>query len=251
MKFLFSFLVVLFSTIFLFAQNFPKAPNTLVNDYASILSSNEKRLLENKLVAYNDSTSTQIAIAIVEDLQGYDRADFAVNLAKYWGIGGQKNNGALILLSKQERKLYIATGYGLEAKLTDALTKRIQTKYMVPYFKSGNYAQGLNNGIDEIIKVLNGEYKSEPVNKENSIFTTLFFIILVLVIIYLISRNSNGGGGMRNRGLLDNPAMPFIGWGNIGRGGSFFGDSGFGGNSGGFGGFGGGDFGGGGAGSDW
>ncbi len=244
--------VLLIST-YSYAQTLPEKPNRLVNDYAHLLLADEAQSLEQKLVAYNDSTSTQIAIAIIETLDGNERADYTIKLANKWGIGQQgKRNGILIMVAKQERKLFVATGYGLESNLPDAIIKRIEQRYMLPQFKAGNYYQGLNNGIDAMQQALAGQYTAEyDEGKPSGFLTVVFLIVLVIMVILLMKRGNNGGNG--RGGLLNNPALPFIGWGNFSSGGSNWGGGNFGGgsSSGGFGGFGGGSFGGGGAGGDW
>jgi uncharacterized protein len=245
--------VLLIST-YSYAQTLPEKPNRLVNDYAHLLSADEVQSLEQKLVAYNDSTSTQIAIAIIETLDGNERADYTIKLANKWGIGQQgKRNGILIMVAKQERKLFIATGYGVESNLPDAIIKRIEQKYMLPQFKAGNYYQGLNDGIDVMQQALAGEYKAEQHDdgKPSDTMTFIFILLIIFVVILLMKRGNNGGNG--RGGLLNNPALAFIGWGNFSSGGSNWGGGNFGGggSSGGFGGFGGGSFGGGGAGGDW
>lgn len=244
--------ILLIST-YSYAQTLPEKSNRLVNDYAHLLSADEVQRLEQKLVAYNDSTSTQIAIAIIETLDGNERSDYTIKLANKWGIGQKgKRNGILIMLSKQERKVFIATGYGVESNLPDAIIKRIEQRYMIPQFKAGNYYQGLNNGIDVMQQALAGEYKAELRNdsKPSSTTTVIFILIIVFVVILLMKRGNNGGNG--RGGLLNNAALPFI-LGSFSSGRSNLGGSGFGGGggSGGFGGFGGGSFGGGGAGGDW
>src|SRR5262245_4316562 len=103
-----------------FAQNFPAQSNPprLVNDFAGILSSSESETLERKLVAYEDSTSTQIAIVTIETLEGAEVGSYAAELGEKWGIGTKENhNGVIILMAKQERKVTIRTGYGVEEKL--------------------------------------------------------------------------------------------------------------------------------------
>ncbi len=231
------------------AQTLPEKSTKLVNDYAHLLTTEQVTYLEQKLVAYNDSTSTQIAIAIIETLDGNERADYTIKLANKWGIGqAGKRNGILIMVAKQERKLFIATGYGVESNLPDALIKRIEQRYMVPEFKTGNYYQGLVDGTDAMISALNGEFKAMPKNdKPSDSMTFIFIVLIIIVVIALIKGGKNGGGGMRNN------ALPLIGWGSFSSGGSNWGGGNFGGggSSGGFGGFGGGSFGGGGAGSDW
>lgn len=246
------------------AQTFPEKPNQLVNDYTNTLSADEIAALEQKLVAFDDSSSTQIAVVLIRSLEGYDVADYAVRLAETWGIGREgRNNGVLLLASLGDRRVTIQTGYGVEGALPDAITKRIITNEITPYFKQGNYFQGLNQGTDAIIAYTKGEYKNDQPRKLKEKGSSLGFIILIviLVIIFLGKRGGGGGGTViSGRGA----ASPFwwmlmgSGMGHRHRGGGWGGFSGGGGGwgggsggGGGFGGFGGGSFGGGGSSGSW
>lgn len=263
-QYLFTFFcTVLIGSSTIFAQfEIPNPPKkaTSVYDYAEILSSNQRKSLEHKLVRYSDSTSTQIVVITVNTINGEDISMLATEWAHQWGIGQKgKDNGVLILLAKAERKVWIATGYGVEHLLTDALSGRIYRNIMVPNFKKGDFYRGLDQATDAIFQILNGEYQNDsPRERSSSIRKGSKFlpILIFIVILYLISRGNKGG---RNRGrrsgtgsLLDVLILSSMGR----RGG--FGGSGFGGgSSGGFGsggfggGFGGGGFGGGGAGGSW
>lgn len=253
------FLLISLASLTAFTQNFPERPNRLVNDYTSTLSAEQVTALEQKLVAFYDTTSTQIAVVIINSLEGYDVADYAVRLAETWGIGRQgKNNGVLVLASLGDRKITIQTGYGVEGALPDAISKRIITNEITPSFRQGDYYQGLDRGTDAIISYTKGEYKNDaPRNKKRKGGSAGFIIIIVLLIIIFISRRGGGGGTViSGRGA----ASPFwwmlmgsgmgrsrSGWGGFSGGGGGFGSSG----GGGFGGFGGGSFGGGGASGSW
>jgi uncharacterized protein len=254
-------LLFFLSTLFLaplsgLAKEVPPPPNPprLVNDYTGLLSNIEAEALERKLVAYDDSTSTQVAIVIEESLEGDDIFDYSYRLAESWGIGRQgKNNGILIYLAMSDRKLYIQTGYGAESFLTDAMSKRIIDQVIVPNFRQQSYYQGLDRATDIIIKLGSGEYTNEEMGEGEAVpvFVIIVFIILFIVIIILISRGGRGGGGYYRGGRYDSGGGwiimgPGSGGGWSGGGGS----SGWGGG-GGFGGFGGGGFGGGGAGGSW
>lgn len=230
------------------AQEFPAKSNRLVNDYAAVLSAEEVNALESKLVSYNDSTSTQLSIVIVKSLEGYDVSDYAVRLANSWGIGkSDKNNGALILVSMDEKKMSIQTGYGLEGVLPDAICKRIIENEMKPSFKQGDYYSGFDLATTAIFKFAAGEYKADHYKNKKSKLPVGLILILFIAFIALISRSKRyqtiDGKGVRGGGGF---FPPFIGGG--------FGGGGFGGGSsggGGFGGFGGGSFGGGGASGGW
>ena len=249
-----SMLACLLFSLNILAQDFPPqaSPPKLVNDFADLLSSQEESMLETKLVAYNDSTSTQIAVVTITDLAGYDISAYSFELAEKWGIGQKgKNNGLLILVAKKQRKTFIATGYGLEANLTDALCKRIITQEITPYFKQSDFYGGLNNGTTAIAKALLGQFNADEKQHKPSNYGIIFFVFLIIIVlIFLSNRNNGGGGGYRGgygRTFGSGGYFPM----NFGGGSGFGGFGGGSGSSGGFGGFGGGSFGGGGAGGDW
>jgi len=235
------------------AKEVPPAPNPprLVSDFAGILSSDEVQMLEQKLTAYDDSTSTQIAIVIEQTLDGDDVFDYSLRLATAWGIGREgKNNGILIYVAIADRKLWIQTGYGTEGFLPDALAKRIIERIITPNFRSQNYYQGLNMATDAIIQLGNGEYVNEDAGQGGNLPLPVIVIFLVIFILIMIIIGKGGGGGNK-RGRYDSGGGGWIMFGP-GFGGGGGGSSGWGGGGGGgFGGFGGGDFGGGGAGGSW
>lgn len=234
----------------------PDRPNPprLVNDFVGILSRSERDQLEQKLRAYNDSTSTQLTIVIVRTTEPYPIGDFAFRVGRKWGVGQQgKNNGLVLAWATQTRKVYIATGYGLEGAIPDAIAKRIISNTIVPAFKQEQYYQGLDAATTEIIQRAQGEYDAEPRSGDgDGGGGFLLILFIVFVIVFLISRRNRGGGpGNRNRGggffpPVFFPTSTYSGWGGSGGGGW----SGGGGGSD-FGGFGGGSFGGGGAGGDY
>lgn len=245
----------------LLAQTFPEKPIRLVNDYTNTLTASEADALERKLVAFDDSTSTQVAVVLIRSLEGYDVADYAVRLAETWGIGREgKNNGVLLLASLGDRRVTIQTGYGVEGALPDAITKRIITNEITPSFKQGNYFQGLDRGTDAIIAYTKGEYRNDDPRKAGKKGSSIGFIILIIILIIIfLGRRGGGGRGtvISGRGA----ASPFwwmlmgSGMGHRHRGGGWGGFSGggggFRGGGGGFGGFGGGSFGGGGSSGSW
>ncbi len=261
-KYLFFTLVLSFFNNLLFAQTFPQKPDRLVNDYTQTLTASEISQLEQKLVAFNDSTSTQIAVVLIKSLEGYDVADYGVRLAESWGIGGsENNNGVLVLVSIGDRKVTIQTGYGVEGALPDAIARRIIEREITPNFRTGNYFGGLSQGTDAIISYTKGEYKNEaPKEGKRSGNKGIGFIIIIIIIILLAIKGGKGGGSQVIGGR--GGASPFW-WllmgSQLGRGGGGGGFGGFsggsggfgGGGGGGFGGFGGGSFGGGGASGSW
>ena len=254
-------LFLLFSSFFSFAQgDFPEPPNPprLVNDFSNTLSESQKAALENKLVAYNDSTSTQISIVLIRSVGQYDISDYTFQLGEKWGIGRKdKDNGMLILAAMEDRKVFMATGYGLEGAIPDAVAHRIVDNVIVPAFKAEAYYEGLNQATDMVIKLAEGEYDAEDVarkgNSSGAIFFILFFIVMFVIIPLIKNRkdNDNHMGGKSGGIDLFTTMMLANLLGGGGRRGGGFGGGGFGGGGGGFGGFGGGSFGGGGAGGSW
>lgn len=264
MKKIIAFILLVFSTVVLHAQQIPARPNPprLVNDYANLLTADQRETLERKLVAYDDSTSNQIAVVIMESIGDASPGDYATALGREWGVGGKEfNNGVVILITTGgtagKRYVFIAPGYGLESAVPDITAKQIIDNELVPQLREGNYYRGIDHAVDGIIRAAAGEYKA-PEGYENrgtkksgrSIFSVL---IVMFIIIMIIARNSRGGGGggMMSRRGYRRGSSP-IWWFPMGGGGSGGGGwSGGGGGGGGFGGFGGGSFGGGGAGGSW
>lgn len=257
---LFLLFTLFFSSNLLFSQfNIPKVPKfqTSVYDYANILSASEKQQLEDKLVHFSDSTSTQIVIITVTDLNGEDVGVVATNWGHAWGIGQKKeDNGLIILVSKDDRDISIRPGYGLEQYISAGIAGEIIRNHIVPEFKSGNYYNGLNAGTDAIFEVIKGTYKGSRKQNKGSGIPILIFIFFVIILIILISRNK-GGGRNNGTGSFGGPDLMDIiilsSLGRSGGGGSFgSGSSGGGFGGGGFGGgFGGGGFSGGGASGSW
>lgn len=238
----FAFLVWL-APVVLLAQNFPSRPSPprLVNDFVNLLSPAEAQALESKLVAFDDSTSTQIAIVIMKSSGGDAASSYATELAHHWGIGQKgKDNGILIYVALDDREVFIATGYGVEEYINDARAGDVVEYDIKPYFREGHYYEGLNLATDHLIGYLTGTFKRET-RKDSGENFPIFFIILIIVLIILLSGSKGSGGGGRYRRTFGGP--PVIWGGGGGRG--------FSGGGGGFGGFGGGGFGGGGAGGRW
>lgn len=226
-------------------------PNRLVNDYTNTLTSDQQQALENKLVAFDDSTSTQIAVVIIPTLNGEDVADFNVKLGRAWGVGGKEfSNGVVLLIAKGDRKLNIATGYGVEGALPDITAKHIIDDQIVPNFKGNDYYRGIEEGTDAIMQAVKGEYTApEGYHKTSGTSIGKIIFIIIIIIIFLASSNGRRGGGsfMSRRGFAAWTIANML----SGGGGRSSGWSGGGGSSGGFGGFGGGSFGGGGASGSW
>ena len=252
-------IVLLLFTINGFSQfKIPEKPTfqTSVYDYANLLQAHEKAQLEEKLIRYSDSTTTQIVVITVDKIDGQDIGILTPRWAQTWGIGDKdKDNGILILVAKTERKLWIAPGYGVEDRLVAGINGEIIRKIIMPQFKAGNYYAGLDLGADAIFDVLKGKYKGVRKEKTGGDFPIIPILIILFVLVYIIAKNKNNGGNSGGRsGGID--LMDIILLSSLGRnsGGGFGGSSGggFSGGGGGFGGgFGGGGFSGGGAGGDW
>ncbi|WP_264522367.1 TPM domain-containing protein [Flavobacterium sp. N1994] len=252
--------VALFSFLPSFAQfDIPKKPDfqTSVYDYANLLSATEKTQLEEKLIRYSDSTSTQIVVATIESLKGEDIGILTPKWGHEWGVGQAKeDNGVFILVAAKEHKIWISPGYGLEDRLTAGINGEIIRNIIIPEFKAGSYYNGLDKGADALFDVFKGKYKGERKQaKKESNFPIVPIIIIAIVIFIIIAKNRNNGGGSGGRGggmdLVDIILLSSLGRssGGSGFGGGFGGGSSGGGGFGG--GFGGGGFSGGGAGGSW
>ena len=257
-SFLFQILLCFFITQIGFAQfTIPEIPKfqTSVYDYANVLSAGEKSQLEEKLIKYSDSTTTQIVVITIESLKGEDINQLATKWGQTWGLGQAKeDNGVIILLAKNEKKIAIYPGYGLEDRLTAGIGGEIIRNIIIPEFKAGSYYNGLDKGADAIFDVFKGKYKGtrKGDKDDGGGIPIVFFIILFIIILIIISKNNkgNGSGIGRTPSLLDViilSSMGRSGGGGFGgsSGGGFSGGGGFGG------GFGGGGFSGGGSSGSW
>jgi uncharacterized protein len=241
----------------------PEKPDfqTSLYDYANLLDASQKSQLENKLVRYSDSTSTQIVIVTVKTINGENIGLLTPKWAQEWGIGQAKeDNGVLVLLAEKEREIWISPGYGVEDKLTAGVVGELTRKVIIPEFKAGSYYNGLDKGTDAIFQVLNGKFKGERKSDNNGGGAGIIVLLIIgfIILIAILSRRGGGGRGPGGRRGFDGSDLADIiilsslgrGFGGGSSGGSFGG--GFGGGSGGFGGgFGGGGFSGGGAGGSW
>nr|WP_315166692.1 TPM domain-containing protein [uncultured Flavobacterium sp.] len=253
------FVCFLFTQISFAQFDIPEKPafQTSVYDYANVLNANEKAQLEEKLIKYSDSTTTQIVVITIESLKGEDIGILTPKWGQTWGIGGtEKNdNGVIILLAKAEKKIWISAGYGLEDRLTAGIGGEITRNIIIPEFKAGSYYKGLDKGTDAIIDVFKGKYKGERKQTKEKDFPIFPLIVIVVILFVLISRNKNSGGNSGNSNGGGPSLLDVIILSSLGRnsgGGGFGGSSGGGFGGGGFGGgFGGGGFSGGGSGGDW
>ncbi|SUB21860.1 putative transmembrane protein [Pasteurella bettyae] len=259
---------VIFSLIFVsisvWAADFPASPTPFhyVNDYTKTLSENDKNYLENKLIQYSKETSSQISVVIVPTTGEYEVSDYAFALGDKWGIGRKHlNNGVLMLIAKNDHKIFIATGQGLEGALPDAFISQIIRQVMTPNFKQEQYAQGINGALDYIIAASKGEF--DPHKIEESEFEKFIPFLMVLVFILVVffgelrwrrpyvspTNNHQLEQAILQEALRQRRRGNAAGFGTTIGGGSFGGGFGGGGSSGG--GFGGGGFDGGGAGGSW
>jgi uncharacterized protein len=234
------------------AQTFPPLTGRVV-DQANILKPEERTALEAKLKAYEDKTSDQVVVATVSSLEGTSIEDYANRLFRAWQLGQKKNNnGALLLVAPAERKVRIEVGYGLEGALTDALSKVIITTAIAPQFQQGDFADGIDAGIDAILSILSGDAeewqrRAEVREDPSSAMDTIITFLIIAFILFQIFRAMRGGGrpGIHRRRRGSGPWIIPTGGGWSGGGGGWSG-----GGSGGFSG-GGGSSGGGGASGSW
>jgi len=248
------------------AQNYPDKQKRYVHDHAQFLSQQEQNALEKKLAKFNYETTSAVFIVIVPSLDGYDPASYAFGLGNKWGIAQKgKNNGILILVKPKYQnskgEVFIATGYGMEGAVPDAITKRIVNNEILPQFKQGKYYKGLDQATDRIIELTRGEYTADQYREstKGTAGSAIPGIIIFLIVIifsfvgrakrarhYAVGHNVPFWIAM---GMLSSSRGHSGGFGNFSSGGGSFG--GFSGGGGSFGGFGGGSFGGGGAGGSW
>ncbi|MCX8056241.1 MAG: TPM domain-containing protein [Ignavibacteria bacterium] len=242
----------IFFILFLFIQflwaeiEVPTLKN-YVNDFTNTLSEQQIRDLEYRLKTYDDTTSNQIVILIISTLEGEDLFDYSIQVAEKNKIGRKgKDNGILILVVKDERKIRIEVGYGLEGVVPDAVASSIIRNIIAPYFKAGNYYEGLKKGIETIQDAIAGTYQAEPrEDTKIGFLTALAILVFIIVFFSIVSRigGTSKGGWIYYGG----------GWHSFPRRSSWGGFGGFGGGGFGGGGFrgGGGSFGGGGASGSW
>lgn len=262
MKNYISNILLLFLTIQVaFGQELPPPPNKLVTDETGTLSSEQLNYLEQKLVSYDDTTSTQIALYITNDLQGYDISDFAQRVGQHWGVGqANKGNGVMIVLRPKTARakglVWVSVGYGLEPYIPDITANHISDFEMIPRFKSNDYFGGLDAGIDVVMSLASGHFTADEYENSNRTggWGSLVPIIIILIVVFLMRRSRSGTYAAGNSSLPFWTALwlgSSMGRGHGGSWGNFNSGSGGFGGGGGFGGFGGGGFGGGGAGGSW
>ncbi len=244
MRKIFLILVFLILPFLGYAQNVPQ-PVGWVNDFANVIDKGNADKLSSLIEEVEQKTTTEIAVVTVDSIASYDEKEYARLLFDNWKPGKKgKDNGVLVLLAVKERRWRIETGYGVEGILPDGLCGEIGRNYMVPYFKAGNYGEGLYQGIRAIANIIAkdahvtlaalGNFEEIAPEKQSSTIPNSLAMVIIFIVIVLFIVISNLGA-YRNRYY----------------GGGYYGGSwggGFGGGGGGFGGFGGGGGGGGGAG---
>ena len=264
-------MVAVFLTVALSSSTMP-AKDRLVNDFAGVLSTEQISALESRLVAFADSTSNQILVAVYPELENDDEAAMAYKIGEQMGVGQGKYNNGVVMLVKAKmnhsdfRAAFIATGYGVEGALPDALCSRIVREHMIPFLKQDNYYQAIESGLNAIMPILAGEISTDEFadrqEDDGAVATAVIFMVLFIFFIIILIKgsknnddNGKGGGGRKMSTLEKLLLLDMLsgrsgrsgrgGFGGFGRGGF---SGGFGGGHGGFGGFGGGHFGGGGGG---
>jgi uncharacterized protein len=258
----FLFFLVLAGSVF--AQSFPAPSNPprLVNDLTGVLDENTRNQMEQTLVQFSNETSTQIAVAILDDLSGYDVSDYTFRLAESWGIGQKgKNNGILVLIKpksgREKGEAFIAVGYGLEGVVPDAVARRIVNNEMIPRFRENDYTGGLQAGLGVLMQITRGEFTGEKylANTGGSPAKGgIIFLLLIVGVVFILIKGQRAQSSAIGHSLPFWVMLSMLGSGSShsGRWDNFSsGSGGFGGGGGGFGGFGGGSFGGGGAGGSW
>jgi uncharacterized protein len=229
-------------------------------DGANLIAPEARQRIEGKLKAHEDKTSDQLVVATVPSLQGVTIEDYANGLFRFWKLGEAKtNNGVLLLVAPNERKVRIEVGYGLEGALTDALSKIIITTAVAPKFKAGDFAGGIEGGVDGILSILAGDaeewQRRASVRSDDTsvveVIAIVFVMLMVFVLIAAFMNEFRGTSGARRHRLRNGRWVTLpqnSGWstGSGSGGGWSSGSSSGGGFSGG-----GGSSGGGGASGDW
>lgn len=257
-KSLFTFFLLL--TFLISQAGIPTKPNPprLVNDLAGIFTKQQVSQLEKDLVNFSKSTTTQIVVVTVKSLEGYDKASFTYEIGEKWGVGDKKfDNGVVLMIKPKEfdgkGETFIATGYGLEGIIPDAVTKRIVEVEMIPWFKKKNYFNGTVSALNKIKSLALKEYaatdylaKTKKKRRKGTGLSVLGFLAIAFLIFIFKVRQVRSYS--RSNGMAFWAAWMLLNQSNRSHRGGY---SNFSSGSSGFGGFGGGSFGGGGAGGSW
>jgi uncharacterized protein len=213
------------------ALTFPALTGRVV-DEAGLLTAAESRSLTEMLEAHERATTNQVVVVTLKSLQGTSIEDYGYQLGRHWGIGQKgKDNGALLIVAPNERKVRIEVGYGLEGELTDAASKLIIENIIVPAFKAGQFGPGIVAGTGAILKVLGGEELVVPAKRREAERETGGLPLLPMLFVGLFWLLAMRGRSGRRGGVY-----PIFFPGGGGRGGGGFGGGGFSGGGGGFGG---------------
>jgi uncharacterized protein len=184
-----------------------------VNDYAGMISPGAKERLEGELKAFEQSDSTQLVILTIPSLQGETIDGFGIKVAEAWKIGQKnKDNGIILLIAKQEHKIRIEVGRGLEGRLTDLLAGRIVDLVIAPRFKRGDFDGGFVAGVSALIDATRGEFKAEggpPAKQTRGLHSFLVFLVAFFVVLIMVSSLSRILGGVA--GAVGLPALVHLG----------------------------------------
>lgn len=174
------------------ALEVPKRPDGYVTDKAGLLSSVARARLEGMLRSFEDQTSNQVVVATFPSLEGQSLEDFSMRLAETWKVGQKgKDNGVIFLIFKNDRKMRIEVGYGLEGVLPDAVAGQIISQVVAPLFRKGDYERGVFAGVDSIIKATRGEF--QPEGEEDQTSLKLFFLLLLFLFTYGLFQSLSSG----------------------------------------------------------
>ena len=245
---------ILLSLVSFAIPNRPR-PQRLVNDYADLFTAQQEAQLERVLVDFDDTTSNQITVVTVKDLEGYSASEYATRIGLDWQVGSEKFDNGIVLLVKPKTsdsygEVFIAVGYGLEGAIPDAYAKRIIDNQLIPHFQNNDYFGGVESACEVLMKLASGEI-SDPREMEEEVdaLSVIIFLVFIAFLFFIVIRfnkddgkNGGSGGSGGRRTVYTGPIII-----SGGRSGGFGGGS----SGGGFGGFGGGSFGGGGAGGRW
>jgi uncharacterized protein len=217
-----------------------------VNDKTGTLSSEEISAIETTLNNFEQQTSNQIVVLMIPNTGEDSFEDYSLRVAEQNKLGKKgRDNGVLLLIAKDDRKIRLEVGYGLEGVLPDAISDQIIRRVIAPRFREGDFFSGIQSGVEAIMQATKGEFKAEPESKAAKKFVPIIFVLFIIFVSF-ISRIIGGG---RRSYVGSSGTFTRGGWWGGGFGGGGFGGGSFGGG-GGFSG-GGGSFGGGGASGSW
>lgn len=192
------FLLFLFGIVAAAAPSFPELSGRVV-DNAGLLSAAQEERLTLLLAEHEKKTTNQVVVVTLKDLQGYDIADYGYQLGRHWGIGrAGKDNGVLLIVAPNERKVRIEVGYGLEGVLTDKLSHDIIQEVILPHFRKGNYAAGILKGTEAILSVLEGTHTA-PKKADGGSSLSFDFSGIFQFVIFIIIAIANVFGGISSK----------------------------------------------------